>query len=197
MPKLIITREGVSLRDYPLDQQRTTIGRKPDNDVYLDDQTVSSEHAAVSLIGAPAITDLGSTNGTFVNGVRISKQDLKHGDVIRIGQHELKYIDEQTQDLAATVVFTAAAPTRNARLHVVAGARAGTVLDVTQDRTTLGKPGGQIAVLLREAGGFRLLPMAGKSPARVNQQAIAAQGVVLSDGDEIDIAGSRLRFEVK
>lgn len=196
MPKLIITREGVSLRDYPVDQTRVTIGRKPDNDVFLDDQTVSSEHAAVSLMGVPAITDLGSTNGTFVNGLRISKQDLKHGDVIRIGQHELKFIDEQTQDLAATMVFSsAAAHSGAARLHVVAGARAGKVLDVTQERTTLGKPGGQIAVLLREAGGFRLLPMAGKEPARVNHHPLPAGGLTLANGDEIEIAGSRLRFE--
>jgi len=198
MPKLIITREGVSLRDYPLDRTRITIGRKPDNDVFLDDQTVSSEHAAVSLMGVPAITDLGSTNGTFVNGVRISKQELRHGDVIRIGQHELKFIHEDAQDLAATMVFApTAAAAHTARLHVLAGARAGTVLEVKQERTTLGKPGGQIAVLLREPGGFRLLPMAGEQPARVNRRPVPAQGVVLADGDEIEIAGSRLRFEVR
>ncbi len=196
MPKLIITREGVSLRDYPLDQQRTTIGRKAGNDVLLDDQTVSSEHAAVSLMGAPAITDLDSTNGTFVNGVRISKQELRHGDVIRIGQHELKFIDEQVQDMAATVVFAPAqAPARAARLRVLAGARAGSVLDVTQERTTLGKSG-EVAVLLREAGGFRLLPMAGKPP-QVNHLPVAVKGVALASGDEIEIAGSRLRFEVE
>lgn len=196
MPKLIITSEGVSLRDYPLDRDRITIGRRPDNDVFLDDQTVSAEHAAVSLLGAPAITDLDSTNGTFVNGLRIRKQSLQHGDVIRIGQHELKFIDEDAQDMAATLVFAPVGTARGASLRVLAGARTGAVLVLTQERTTLGKPGGQIAMLLREPGGFRLLPMAGPSPVQVNGRPVPKQSVLLVSNDEIKIAGSRLRFEV-
>jgi pSer/pThr/pTyr-binding forkhead associated (FHA) protein len=198
MRKLVITREGVSLRDYKLDQQRITIGRKPDSDVFLNDQTVSSEHAAVSLIDIPAITDLGSTNGTLINGVRISsKTPLHHGDVIRIGQHELKFIDEKAQDMTATVVLSAGAVASvKAQLRVVVGSKAGSIVPLEHDRITVGKPGEQVALVLRDGAGFRLLPVPGTVPARVNHMAVESSGVALSHGDEIEIAGAKIRFEV-
>jgi hypothetical protein len=195
MPKLVITRAGVSLREYRLDRQRITIGRKPENDVCLDDETVSSEHAAVSLQGTPAITDLGSTNGTLVNGVRISKHVLHHGDVIRLGQHELKFIDESVQDLNATVVLTPGAAPGHARLNVLAGFKAGTTVALDQERTLIGKPGAAVAIVLREPGGFRLLAATAGVTLRVNRQLVPATGAALVDGDEIEIADNRIRFE--
>ncbi|WP_303901453.1 FHA domain-containing protein [Thiohalomonas denitrificans] len=195
MPKLVITLDGVGLREYALTTQRHTIGRRPDNDIPLDDQTVSSEHAAVSMAGEPAVTDLESTNGTFVNGVQVSKHLLKHGDAIRIGQHELKYIDEQAQDYTATVVLPASAPGR-AQLEVISGGKAGTVLDISRGRATIGKPGGQVAVVMREADQHRLLPMGkGTGKVKVNGVQVGGEGAVLKQGDEITIAGTRMRFQ--
>lgn len=197
MPKLVITLDGVSLREYALTAQRHTIGRSPDNDIFLDDQTVSSEHAAVSMGGDPAVTDLSSTNGTFVNGVQVSKHDLAHGDVIRIGRHELKYIDELAQDLTATVVLPASAPGQ-AQLQVLSGSKAGAVLDILHGRATIGKPGGDVAVVMREGEHYRLLPMGkGSGKITINAGPIDGVGALLKDGDEIHIAGTRLRFKEK
>ncbi|SCZ50135.1 FHA domain-containing protein [Thiohalomonas denitrificans] len=194
MPKLVITLDGVGLREYALTAQRHTIGRRPDNDILLDDQTVSSEHAAVSMAAEPAVTDLDSTNGTFVNGVQVSKHALKHGDTIRIGQHELRYIDERAQDHTATVVLSAPG-TGPAQLEVISGEKSGTVLEVRDGRATIGKPGGQVALVMREADQYRLLPMGkGAGKTMVNGVPVAAEGSVLKPGDEITIAGTRMRF---
>jgi pSer/pThr/pTyr-binding forkhead associated (FHA) protein len=197
MAKLIVKKDGVSLREYKLDRQRVTIGRRADNPVCLDDQTVSSEHAAISALETPpSITDLGSTNGTLINGVRIGKQALRHGDVIRIGQHELTFVDEQRQDHSATVVLMPGAPGAVAgRLRVIEGAKAGTVLPLDRDRITLGTPGQQVAVVLREAAGFRLLPITRGLTPRINHHAVPAPGLLLNDGDEIEIGGNRIRYE--
>lgn len=197
MAKLIVKRDGVSLREYKLDRQRVTIGRRTDNHVCLDDQTVSSEHAALApLETPPSITDLGSTNGTLVNGMRIGKQTLRHGDLIRIGQHELTFVDEQRQDLNATVVLLPGAGSAVAgRLRVVEGPKAGTVLPLDRDRITLGTPGQQVAVVMREAAGFRLLPVTRGPTTRLNHHPVPATGLLLNDGDEIEIGGHRIRFE--
>lgn len=105
MPILVVIQEGVNLREYPLTGGAYTIGRSPDSDIFLDDQTVSSRHAEVTLADQPAVVDLGSTNGTYVNGIKVSKHSLVHGDVVRIGLFDLKYVDERKQDFAATVIL--------------------------------------------------------------------------------------------
>lgn len=195
MPKLIISREGAVIRDFSLTAQRTTIGRKPTNDLMLDDQTVSSEHAAVTVLDEPFITDLGSTNGTLVNGERISKQPLRNGDVISIGRHELRFVDEQAVDFSATQIILPGQDRQKAKLHLLNGEKKGQVLEVDSDRTSLGKPG-HAAALLRDAGGFRLLPMGLKAVVKVNGETIEESGRPLVDGDEITIAGTRIRIEL-
>jgi pSer/pThr/pTyr-binding forkhead associated (FHA) protein len=193
MPKLIITREGVSVGEYPLTLARTAIGRRPGNDLLLDEPTVSGEHAAITLEG-PAIIDLGSTNGTFVNGERVTRQPLAHGDRIRIGSHELQLVDERANDFAATQVLPRAGAGQ-ARLAVVSGPRAGTITLVTGERLALGRAGAAAAVLLHLGEAYRLLPIGEIKGVRVNGRPLAQAGVTLADGDLIAIAGSELRFE--
>lgn len=113
MTKLVLTHEGVNLRTYELDKDELTIGRKTDNDIQLDDAAVSSSHAVIRvsesdyLEGHKDVTleDLGSTNGTFVNGMNTQKILLKHGDVIRIGKHQFTFDSGQVADLAATAIY--------------------------------------------------------------------------------------------
>jgi pSer/pThr/pTyr-binding forkhead associated (FHA) protein len=194
MPKLIITREGVSVGDYPLTLARTAIGRRPGNDLLLDEPTVSGEHAAITLGEPAAIVDLGSTNGTFVNGERVAKQPLAHGDRIRIGSHELQFVDERANDFTATVVLSRAGAGR-ARLVVVAGPRAGTIMPVTGERLALGRAGAAAAVLLHLGDGYRLLPIGEIKGVRVNGKPLGQTGITLADGDAITVGGSQLRFE--
>ncbi len=86
---------GEVIQEIPLTKETTTIGRKPDNDIHLDNLAVSGHHAKLlTILNDSFIEDLSSTNGTFVNGSLIKKQALKNGDIIKVGKHELAYINE-------------------------------------------------------------------------------------------------------
>jgi len=101
--KLILSMDGAVIKEYPLTKERTTIGRKPHNDVVIDNLAVSSEHAAViTILNDSFFEDMGSTNGSVVNGAPTQKHFLQNNDVIEIGKYKLKYMnDQQTQTSAA------------------------------------------------------------------------------------------------
>ncbi|HEY7840711.1 MAG TPA: FHA domain-containing protein [Gammaproteobacteria bacterium] len=95
MAKLVLSLNGVVQGEYDLSKERLTIGRKPENDIPIDNLAVSGKHALViTILDDSFLEDLGSTNGTYVNGKLIKKHALKNGDVIAIGKHELKYVNE-------------------------------------------------------------------------------------------------------
>ena len=96
MTKLILSMDGLILKEYTLAKERTTIGRKPHNDIQIDNLAVSGEHAVVvSILNDSFLEDLGSTNGTLVNGQQIKKHFLQNNDVIELGKYKLKYLHEQ------------------------------------------------------------------------------------------------------
>ena len=98
MAKLILSREGASTKEYELDQEIITIGRKSDNDICIEDQAVSGNHAKIlTILNDSFIEDLDSTNGTLVNGEKISKYALQNGDKITLGKHELEYANEAAE----------------------------------------------------------------------------------------------------
>src|SRR5690606_24705171 len=95
MAKLIFSLDGAFLGDILLDKERMTIGRRPTNDIHIDNLAVSGEHAVISTIGNDSfLEDLGSTNGTLINGKTVTKHLLQHSDVIELGKYQLKYINE-------------------------------------------------------------------------------------------------------
>ena len=95
MAKLILSMDGLVLKEIPLSKERTTIGRKPHNDIQIDNLAVSGEHAVIVTILADSfLEDLGSTNGTFVNGKTVKKHFLQNNDVIELGKYKLKYMAE-------------------------------------------------------------------------------------------------------
>jgi len=95
MAKLILSMDGLVLKEIPLSKERTTIGRKPHNDIQIDNLAVSGEHAVIVTILADSfLEDLGSTNGTFVNGKTVKKHFLQNNDVIELGKYKLKYISD-------------------------------------------------------------------------------------------------------
>lgn len=95
MAKLVLSLNGVVQGEYELNKERITIGRKPDNDIPIDNLAVSGKHALIiSILDDSFLEDLGSTNGSYVNGKLVKKHALKNGDVVSIGKHELKYINE-------------------------------------------------------------------------------------------------------
>lgn len=95
MAKLVLSMNAAVQGEYQLDGERLTIGRKPENDIQIDNLAVSGKHALIiTILDDSFLEDLGSTNGTYVNGKLIKKHALKDGDVIAIGKHELKYVNE-------------------------------------------------------------------------------------------------------
>ncbi|MDO8264655.1 MAG: FHA domain-containing protein [Gallionella sp.] len=94
--KLILSMDGAVLKEYPLNKERMTIGRKPHNDIAIDNLAVSGEHAAiVTILHDSFLEDLDSTNGLEVNGTPTKKHFLQNNDVIEIGKYKLKYVNDQ------------------------------------------------------------------------------------------------------
>lgn len=95
MAKLILSLDGSVIRELPLDKERITIGRKPQNDIQIENLAVSSEHACVvTILNDSFLEDLGSTNGTLVNGNPIKKHILQNNDLIEIGKYKLKFVND-------------------------------------------------------------------------------------------------------
>jgi pSer/pThr/pTyr-binding forkhead associated (FHA) protein len=107
---LVLTLNQSVLGEFSLEKERLLIGRKPENDIQVDNLAVSGQHAAIiTILNDSFLEDLDSTNGTFVNGKLVKKHALKHGDVITIGKHELKYVNDEAttddQDFEKTMII--------------------------------------------------------------------------------------------
>ncbi len=220
MGKLTISLDGTSLGEVTLDKERCTIGRLPENDIHVDDKAASSRHAAIlTILNDSFIEDLGSTNGTFVNGKVVKKHALADGDVITIGRHELKFQATagaaDDDDFEKTMIIrppaakaaaaAAGAPPADAKpvglprgkLQVLSGSAKGKELELTKALTTLGRPGVQVAALTRRADGFFIVPVEsgeGQGPPTVNSKPIGPQAHQLADNDVIELANVKMGF---
>lgn len=95
MAKLILSLEGQLIKEFTLSKERTSIGRKPHNDIQIDNLAVSGEHAIImTILNDSFLEDLGSTNGTLINGQAVKKHFLQNGDTVEIGKYKLKYVNE-------------------------------------------------------------------------------------------------------
>ncbi len=100
--KLVLIINGAPAKEYPLTKERMTIGRKTHNDIVIDNLAVSGEHAAiVTILHDSFLEDLDSTNGLEVNGARSKKHFLQNNDVIEIGKHKLKYVNDQITQMTS------------------------------------------------------------------------------------------------
>jgi len=106
MAKLILSMDGLVLKEINLAKERTTIGRKPHNDIQIDNLAVSGEHAViVTILQDSFLEDLGSTNGTVVNGQSVKKHFLQNSDIIELGKYKLKYVNEAPAGVAKAADF--------------------------------------------------------------------------------------------
>ena len=106
MAKLILSLDGMVIREYPLTKERTTLGRKPHNDIVIDNLAISGEHAMImTILNDSFLEDLGSTNGTLVNGQPIKKHFLQNNDVVELGKYKLKYVTEAVAAQASPADF--------------------------------------------------------------------------------------------
>ena len=92
MARIVVNRENFKINEIDLPQGTLTIGRRPENGLCIDDLVVSGNHAKiVTVFGSCYIEDLGSTNGTFVNGKAVRTHTLHNGDVITIGHYQILF----------------------------------------------------------------------------------------------------------
>ena len=99
MARLILSLDGQTLAEYNMTKERYTVGRLPDNDIRIDNAAVSGHHSLIiNILNDSFLEDLNSTNGTYVNGKLIKKHALQQGDVVTVGHHQLRYVDDQAQD---------------------------------------------------------------------------------------------------
>ncbi len=227
MPRLKISLDGTELDAIELTKERTTVGRRPYNDVVIDNLAVSGEHAVFVWRDAQlSVEDLQSTNGTFVNGRAVQSAVLHLGDLIEIGRFQLRFetpagwmpeLNTQAADLAqereAEAAWSNSHPAPLAslhpptppslapegalamgHLHVLTGVAAGRDLVLTKPVTTVGVAGVTTAAIDRRADGFDIRMLEGQTPLRVNGVPVGTQPLRLRDGDEIELAGSTMRF---
>lgn len=98
MPKLILSMDGLVLKEVLLNKERISIGRKPNNDIQIDNLAISGQHAVITCILNDAfLEDQNSTNGTYVNGQPIKKHVLQNNDVIELGKYRLKFLTDTSQ----------------------------------------------------------------------------------------------------
>ena len=185
MPKMIISLDGDVLKEVQLTKDRTSFGRRPYNDVVIDNMAVSGEHAVLQMAGSESyIEDLNSTNGTYVNGKVVKKQQLHHDDMIEIGKYKIQYVDETRH--------TQAVP--GGAIHVLSGPAAGREMALVKPVTSLGKAGVSVATITRSARGFALAHVEGDSPPVLNGMAVGSEAVGLKNGDRIELAGTQMQF---
>jgi len=200
-----------------------TIGRKEDNNIRIDNLAVSGHHAKLlTLFDDSFLEDLESTNGTLVNGQPIKKHPLKNGDVITIGKHELRYINDSVgavDDSEKTVLirpkvqqpsypnsvvpneieYEPAAKSdslQNAKLQILNGTGAGKVLPLVKPSIKLGKAGAELVQINRRPDGHFIVCLdnpAGNVAPRVNGEDIGAGARKLENHDVIEI--NRLKIE--
>jgi hypothetical protein len=198
MPKVIISTDGVVVKEVQLSKDRTTLGRRPYNDVVIDNLAVSGEHAVLQMTGNEVyIEDLNSTNGTFVNGSGIKKQQLHNGDVVEIGKYCIQYVNEIPQSAAVGLSGLAgidATSTGTALIRVMSGSAAGREVVLLKVVTTIGKPGIAVAAITKRPHGFVLAHVEGVKRTRLNGTPVGDEPVAMKNGDMIELADTQMQF---
>ncbi|MEY5097509.1 MAG: hypothetical protein RJA36_228 [Pseudomonadota bacterium] len=194
MPKLTVSTGGVLFKEIELSKARTTLGRRRYNDIVIDNLAVSGEHALFLLRdGQIWLEDLGSTNGTYVNGKAIRSMALRDEDVIEIGRYELRLAQAQAAPADAA---TAPEPASGlpARIRVLDGPAAGREAQLLKEVTTLGKPGVAVVAIARQAARYQLQRLGGTITPKVNFEPVGQEPVPLEHEDLIELADTRLQF---
>ena len=224
MPKMIVSIDGVVIKEVQLTKDRTTLGRRPYNDVVIDNLAISGEHAVFQMAGSDVfIEDLNSTNGTYVNGKAAKKQQLVNGDTVEVGKYKIKFVNEVAADgfektmmvksgpggLAAPPAAQSSGPgalaprapapamassNSQASIKVLSGAAAGREVPLTKVVTTSGKPGVAVAAITKRQHGFVVHHVEGAGNPSLNGAPIGTDPVSLKNGDLIELAGTQMQF---
>lgn len=220
MGKLVVSLDGVVIKEVQITKDKTTLGRRPYNDMVIDNLAVSGEHAVLQMVGGDVfIEDLNSTNGTYINGKPIKKQLLANHDTIEIGKYKIKYLTDDGHDYEKTLVIRPGAvqpqafrPTQPppasgfgsqgpgsggvapAMIKVLSGAASGREVALTKVVTTVGKPGVQVASITRRPSGYVFAHVEGAVRPVINGAVVTGESVPLHNGDVIELAGTQMQF---
>ncbi len=222
MPKMIVSIDGVVIKEVQLTKDRTTLGRRPYNDIVIDNLAVSGEHAVLQMTGSEVhLEDLNSTNGSYVNGKAIKNHLLQNGDVIEVGKYKIKFVNETADQsfektqmvrpgqapggqfgastaMRATPELSQPAPVASgairASIKVLSGAASGREVPLTKVVTTIGKPGVAVAAITNRAHGFVVHHVEGAGNPSLNGSPIGVDPVPLKNGDLIELAGTQMQF---
>lgn len=210
MPKVIVSIDGVVIREVQLSQERTTLGRRPYNDIVIDNLAVSGEHAVLHMRPVTQeveIEDLGSTNGTYVNGKATQRHALRNGDTMDVGKYKLRFLsDAVSENFEKTMLVTpaivsppmppraSAVPQGPALIRVLSGTAAGREVALTKVVTTIGKPGVAVASITHRRHGYVLSHVEGPEMPLLNDNPIGQQPVPLQSGDRLELAGTVMQF---
>ncbi len=219
MPKMIVSIDEVVIKEVQLTKDKTTLGRRPYNDIVIDNLAVSGEHAVLQMSGGDVVLeDLNSTNGTYLNGKAVKKQQLQNGDSIEIGKYKIKFVgDGEADNFDRTMIVKArplasplAAPRSasaplsggdsigmgafTASIKVLSGAASGREVPLTKVVTTIGKPGVAVAAITRRQQGFVVHHVEGAGNPTLNGSPIKADPIALKNGDLIELAGTQMQF---
>jgi pSer/pThr/pTyr-binding forkhead associated (FHA) protein len=214
MPKMIVSIDGVVIKEVQLTKDRTSLGRRPYNDIVIDNLAVSGEHAVLQMVGNEVhLEDLNSTNGTYVNGKAVKKQLMQNNDTIEIGKYKIKFVSENAnpgfektmvikagsvgvaQAAGAQVIGQPAVATASvAAIKVLSGAAAGREVALVKVVTTIGKPGVAVAAITRRPHGFVVAHVEGANKPTLNGAPIGAEPITLKNGDVLELAGTQMQF---
>lgn len=197
MAKIIVTFNGLVQQEITISKSRLTIGRRPSNDIVIDHLTVSGQHAAIDTSSNGSfVLDLGSTNGTMVNGQPIKKHLLQDDDVIDIGKYKLRFqVDQsgkQTFVPEPGQVQVVAVDKPRAKIKVMNGNNAGKELNLVKAVTTIGSPGTQVVAITQQGKDYVIAQVEGEVAATVNTISIKDKPHTLKHADMIELSGTKM-----
>jgi hypothetical protein len=218
MAKLIMTLDGAVLKEYSIDKDSISIGRKHGNDIQLNDLTVSGRHSLITVMGDNTyVDDLGSTNGTLLNGARVAKSLLKHGDLIQVGNYQFTYFEDEQEEYEPTMFLRAEIedtqiiqtnPPKTgdikgeplAAVKILNGPLKGKVLELRKPFNTLGFNGIKMAMIARTINGYTIstiqsnkLRRANDTPT-INGKMLSVETQQLHSNDVLELAGTQMQF---
>ena len=216
MPRMIVSIDSVVIKEVELTKERTTLGRRPYNDIVIDNLAVSGEHAVIHMADdGVEIEDVGSTNGTYVNAKAVTRQELRNGDIVEVGKYKIRFLQEAEGEnfektmlvkpgmvspsmvapRAAAAATPQAAVPLSAVIRVMSGASAGREVALLKVVTTIGKPGVAVASITKRHQGHVLAHVEGPDRPLLNGTPMGEAPVSLKHGDRITLAGTEMQFE--
>jgi pSer/pThr/pTyr-binding forkhead associated (FHA) protein len=206
MPKIVVSLDGIVTQEVQLTKDRTSVGRRPYNDVVIDNLAVSGEHAVMKMSGNEVhLEDLNSTNGTYLNGHAIKRQLLKDDDTIEIGKYQIKFVDKGAAVPALNttaseplvlvpMTIAGAGEGLQAAIKVLSGPAAGREVALVKVVTTIGKPGVAVAAITRKPQGFVVAHVQGSGTLMLNGATVGAEPALLKHGDRLELGGTQMQF---